>query len=210
MANGRFITLEGGEGVGKSTLAAALKTYLSRRHEVILTREPGGTDGATFLRNSALLGGGEFQWPPLAEALIFFAARVDHLDKLIRPALQRGAWVICDRFTDSTRAYQSAAGGAASEAIEQLDALCVGASQPDLTFVLDLPLEASRARRAQRGGELDTIEARGLDYHSRVRAAFLGIAEMHPERCIVIDASASADAVAQQAIASLSERFGEG
>lgn len=207
---GRFVTLEGGEGVGKSTLAKTLEAALTARGlDVVMTREPGGTPGATHLRTTALLTDKDvFAWPPLAEALLFFAARTDHLEKVIRPALARGAWVICDRFSDSTRAYQAAAGGALSSAIEQLDAMCVGATQPDLTFVLDLPLTAARARRGQRDETRDVIEARGDDYHERVRLAFLDIARAHPARCAVLDASASASEVAISAVAVMAQRLG--
>jgi dTMP kinase len=198
---GRFITLEGGEGVGKSTLAAALRQRLEGKgFDVVQTREPGGTTGADFLRSQALLTlKDQFRWPALSEALLFFAARTDHLDKVIRPALARGAWVICDRFSDSTRAYQAAAGGALSDAIEQLDAMCVGATQPDLTLVLDLPVFAAHKRRTARPDALDVIEARGPDYHERVRQAFLDIAKRNPQRCTVLDASVAADKVAAAA-----------
>lgn len=210
MATGRFITLEGGEGVGKSTLAAALRFRLEQRgFDVVVTREPGGTPGAMHLRNTALLTGSDtFAWPPLAEALLFFAARTDHLEKIIRPALSRGAWVVCDRFSDSTRAYQAAAGGALSDAIEQLDAMCVGATQPDLTLILDLPLSQAMRRRDARPEAKDVIESRGADYHERVRQAFLDIARKHPQRCAVLDASAAAVAVANIAMTAIETRLG--
>ncbi len=137
--SGRFITLEGGEGVGKSTLAAALKAQLEARGRVVvLTREPGGTRRAEQLRDVILRQPPEAPWTPLAETLLFYAARTEHLKDLIRPALARGAWVICDRFSDSTRAYQSAAGGVSSSDIDALDAICVGETKPQLTLVLDL------------------------------------------------------------------------
>jgi dTMP kinase len=149
-----------------------------------------------------------FAWPPLAEALLFFAARVDHLEKVIRPAIARGAWVICDRFSDSTRAYQAAAGGALNEAIEQLDAMCVGATQPDLTLILDLPLSQALPRRNGRPDARDVIEARGSDYHERVRQAFLDIARLHTERCVVLDASAPATDLSDVAMAAIETRLG--
>jgi dTMP kinase len=207
---GRFITLEGGEGVGKSTLGAALKFRLEQHgFDVVMTREPGGTPGAMHIRTTALLTDSDvFAWPPLAEALLFFAARTDHLEKVIRPALARGAWVICDRFSDSTRAYQAAAGGALSDAIEQLDAMCVGATQPDLTLVLDLPLSQSSRRRNARPETRDVIEERGADYHERVRQAFIDIARKHPQRCAILDASAAANDVADAAMAVIDARLG--
>jgi len=174
-----------------------------------MTREPGGTPGATHLRNTALLTDSDvFAWPPLAEALLFFAARTDHLEKVIRPALARGAWVICDRFSDSTRAYQAAAGGAMSEAIEQLDAMCVGATQPDLTLILDLPLAQAVRRRNAKPAAMDVIESRGSDYHERVRQAFLAIARERPQRCAVLDANAGALDVANAAMAVIETRLG--
>lgn len=210
MTVGRFITLEGGEGVGKSTLGAALKFRLEQHgFDVVMTREPGGTPGAMHIRTTALLTDSDvFAWPPLAEALLFFAARTDHLEKVIRPALARGAWVICDRFSDSTRAYQAAAGGALSDAIEQLDAMCVGVTQPDLTLVLDLPLSQSSRRRNARPETRDVIEARGADYHERVRQAFIDIARKHPQRCAILDASAAANDVADAAMAVIEARLG--
>ncbi len=210
-ARGRFISLEGGEGVGKSTLAKALKEALGARGvDVVLTREPGGTPGAELLRQALLhppagVGG----WDPLTEALIFYAARGDHLDKLIRPTLARGGWVISDRFSDSTRAYQAAAGGLSSDQVESLDRMCVRDTAPDLTLILDLPLSLSRERRSDRAAE-DAIESRGADYHARVRQAFLDIAARDPVRCVVIDASQSADAVVREALAAIASRLGVG
>jgi dTMP kinase len=196
--------------VGKSTLAAALRFRLEQHgFDIVMTREPGGTPGATHLRNTALLTDSDvFAWPPLAEALLFFAARTDHLEKVIRPALTRGAWVICDRFSDSTRAYQAAAGGALSEAIEQLDAMCVGVTQPDLSLMLDLPLSQAVRRRNARPDAKDVIESRGAEYHERVRQAFLDIARKHPQRCAVLDASAAAMDVSDAAMALIEARLG--
>lgn len=206
---GRFITLEGGEGVGKSTLAATLVSRLSDRGlKIVRTREPGGSPGAEALRKLILTPPPEFdQWGPLTEALMFYAARRDHLDKLIKPALDAGAWVICDRFSDSTRAYQAAAGGAVREEIETLERICVGASGPDLTLVLDLPLSEARARMATRATKDDAIESRGLEYHQRVRQAFLDIARANPQRCAVLDASLAPEALADAAMKIVDQRL---
>jgi dTMP kinase len=209
---GRFITLEGGEGVGKTTLARALVGRLSARGlEVVQTREPGGSPGAEALRKLVLNPPQEIEhWPPLVEALLFYAARTDHLEKLIRPNLDAGAWVICDRFSDSTRAYQAAAGGVMREEIETLDRMCVGETAPDLTLILDLPLLTSRRRMNDRANDADAIESRGSDYHERVRKAFLDIAKAYPQRCVVIDASDAPEAVANAAMAAIDARLGGG
>lgn len=208
---GRFITLEGGEGVGKSTLAAALAVRLAARGvSVIRTREPGGSPGAEALRRLILnppddIGG----WRPAAEALLFYAARSDHLDRTIRPALVRGDWVICDRFSDSTRAYQVAAGGVAAEDFDALERVVVGADAPDLTLVLDLPMDIARTRMKARAMADDAIESRGVAYHEAVHHAFLDIARANPQRCVVLDASVAPDALADLAMAEIRRRFGE-
>jgi dTMP kinase len=193
---GRFISFEGGEGAGKSTQARRLAERLrSLGQEVVLTREPGGSPGAEALR--ALLVQGEAdRWSPVAEALILYAARADHLERTIRPALGRGAWVVTDRFADSTRAYQGAGGGVSPELIAGLEHDVVGADQPDLTLILDLPAEAGLSRASLRGGHEARFESKGLVFHERLRQGFLAIAEREPDRCVVIDASAEPDQVA--------------
>ena len=210
MKRGRFITLEGGEGVGKSTLATALEARLvGRGIKVTRTREPGGTPGAEAIRRLILSPPVEVAgWEPIAETLLFYAARTDHLDKLIRPALAAGSWVICDRFSDSTRAYQAAAGHVPSEHIETIDRICVGDTTPDLTLVLDLPLDAARERMTARANDKDAIESRVLSYHEAVHKAFLDIARANPRRCLVLDASAAPAALADIAIAAINERLG--
>lgn len=207
---GRFITLEGGEGVGKSTLAAALEARLSARGvKVLRTREPGGTPGAEAIRRLILSPPAEVTgWEPIAETLLFYAARTDHLDKLIRPALAAGSWVICDRFSDSTRAYQAAAGHVPSEHIETLDRICVGETTPDLTLVLDLPLLVARRRMTARANDKDAIESRVISYHEAVHKAFLDIARANPQRCVVLDASLAADVLAGAAMAAIDARIG--
>ncbi|MDP3493106.1 MAG: dTMP kinase [Hyphomonadaceae bacterium] len=207
---GRFITLEGGEGVGKSTLAAALEARLAARGlAVVRTREPGGTPGAEAIRSLILNPPAKVTgWEPIAETLLFYAARTDHLDKLIRPALASGAWVICDRFSDSTRAYQAAAGHVPSEHIETIDRICVGDTTPDITLILDLPLSAARDRMTARANDKDAIESRVLSYHEAVHKAFLDIARANPKRCVVLDASVTPDALASSAIAAIDARLG--
>jgi dTMP kinase len=207
---GRFITLEGGEGVGKSTLAAALEARLSARGvEVVRTREPGGTPGAEAIRRLILNSPAEVTgWEPIAETLLFYAARTDHLDKLIRPALSAGSWVICDRFSDSTRAYQAAAGHVPSEHIETIDRICVGDTTPDITLILDLPLSVARERMTARAIDKDAIESRVQSYHEAVHKAFLDIARANPQRCVVLDASVAPDALAASALAAIDARLG--
>lgn len=209
---GRFITLEGGEGVGKSTLAAALETRLSARGlKIVRTREPGGTPGAEAIRKLILSPPPEVaSWEPIAETFLFYAARSDHLDKLIRPSLAAGSWVICDRFSDSTRAYQAAAGHVPADQIEMLDRVCVDATTPDLTLVLDLPLFAARHRMTARANDKDAIESRALSYHDAVHRAFLEIARANPQRCVVLDASLAPDALADAAMRAIDERLGGG
>ena len=204
---GRFITFEGGEGAGKSTQVARLVERLRAFGlEALATREPGGTPNAEALRK-VLLEGLVEKLSPASEAMIFSAARIDHLDKLIRPALARGAYVICDRFADSTRAYQ---GGALPESfIDQLEKLAVGETLPDLTFILDLPAEEGLARAdARRGnGKADRFESEAIVFHRGLRAAFLAIADKNPQRCVVIDARRSVDAIAQDIWNCVETRF---
>ncbi|HVY87179.1 MAG TPA: dTMP kinase [Caulobacterales bacterium] len=206
MTQGRFVTLEGGEGVGKSTLARGLCEALrARGHEVVQTREPGGSPGADEIR-ALLVRGDAARWSAMEEALLFAAARSNHLTQTIRPALARGAWVVCDRFYDSTRAYQVAAGGLDPKALEALNAL-IEAPAPDLTLVLDLVSEAGLGRsRGAEAGE-DRFERKDASFHARVRAAFLEIAAAEPGRCVVIDAGKSASEVLQAALDAINSRL---
>ena len=207
MPRGRFITLEGGEGTGKSTQARRLAERLrSLGREVLTTREPGGSEGAETLRG-LLLQGGEDRWSPLSETLLMYAARRDHLEKTIRPALARGAWVISDRFFDSTRAYQGAGGGAPEGLIAALEHHVVGDDRPDLTLVLDLPIEVGLQRAGARTA-LDRIEARDESFHRRLRADFLKIAEAESHRCFVIDAAPSPDEVTASIWSAVQARLG--
>jgi dTMP kinase len=194
---GRFITLEGGEGAGKSVQAKRLEAALTALGlDVVRTREPGGSPHAEELREAILSGFGA-RFGPEGEALLFAAARIDHLDKTIVPALERGAWVVCDRFADSTRAYQGVAGKLPPGFIAQLEEVTVGANRPDLTLVLDVPAQAGLERAATRRGSeaADRFEAEGLAFHETLRRAFLDIAAAEPQRCAVIDATRSEDEV---------------
>jgi dTMP kinase len=206
-APGLFVTLEGGEGAGKSTVARGLSQLLAERGIAhVTTREPGGTPGAEAIR--ALLVTGEAErWSPLSELCLFYAARHDHLERLIRPALAAGQVVVCDRFADSTRAYQGQAGGAGRAAVETLDALIVGATQPDLTLIFDLPPEAGLARAAARGAGEARFEGKALAFHAGLRAAYLALAAEAAHRCVVIDASQPAEAVLEAAWTALAARL---
>lgn len=211
MAAGKFITLEGGEGAGKSTQAKLLRDKLTAAGlSVVLTREPGGSPRAEAIR-SVLLSGKAKAYGPMGEALLFYVARDSHLELTIRPALARGQWVICDRFHDSTRAYQGAAGGLPMAAITALERIVVGATRPDLTLILDLPPEEGLRRvaaRAQESGEgADRFEAMSLIFHQNLRQEFLEIAEADPRRCAVIDANRPVAQVAADIWATVSQRL---
>jgi len=203
---GRFITFEGGEGTGKSTQVRRLAERLrAAGGEVVVTREPGGSPGAEEIRG-LLLRGEIDRWSPTAETLLIYAARSDHLDRVIRPALDRGAWVVCDRFSDSTRAYQGA--NAAPSLLAALEREVVAAHRPDLTLLLDLPAEQGLARAAARGEARTRFEAKDLAYHARLRQTFLEIARAEPERCEVIDARPDAETVEEAVWAAVMARVG--
>lgn len=188
MVRGRFIAFEGGEGAGKSTQARLLAQALQERGlEVVLTREPGGTPGAEAIRQLLLDPAGP-GWDSAAEALLFAAARSDHVSQLIRPALERGAWVVCDRFVDSTRAYQGGGGGLADDEILALHRVGSGGLLPDLTILLEAAPHEIAARLARRdGGESDRIGGREAPFHARVAEAFRRIAEAEPARYLRVD-----------------------
>ncbi|MDX2201200.1 MAG: dTMP kinase [Hyphomicrobiaceae bacterium] len=211
-AAGRFITFEGGEGSGKSTQARRLAERLRGAGlDVLLTREPGGSPFAEQIRG-ILLGGTLAPHPPIAEALLFYAARADHLEATIRPALAAGRWVICDRFSDSTRAYQGAAGGVPDAALAMLEGLVVAQSAPDATFILDIDARtglarATRRREAVEGTEIDPFEGRALAFHERLRQGYLAIAAADPRRCVSLDASAPVDAIADRIWELVRQRF---
>lgn len=199
MGQGVFLSIEGGEGVGKSTQIAALKQALeSRNIAVVLTREPGGTENAETIRN-LLLSGDDDRWGPGPEALLFAAARGDHVEKLIKPALAGGKWVISDRFIDSSRAYQGASLGLGDEDIMTLHRIGSGGFLPQRTLVLDLSdEEAANRATARDGGLSDRIGGRAPDFHAQVRQAFHIFAETEPERVRLIDASGDAEQVTRR------------
>lgn len=195
MTHGRFITFEGGEGAGKSTQVQRLAARLrADGRDVVTTREPGGSPGAESIRDIVLRGDAD-RWSPVTETLLMYAARRDHVERVIRPALDRGAWVICDRFADSTRAYQGAAGGVDPAFITALETYILEATRPDLTLVFDLPAETGLARAQARAGAEMRFESKGMAFHERLRAGFQAIAAAEPERCAIIDATASIEAV---------------
>ncbi|MCK0197810.1 dTMP kinase [Ancylobacter sp. 6x-1] len=205
---GVFITLEGGEGAGKSTQSRRLAERLrGLGHEVVTTREPGGSPGAEIIRH-VLLSGAAKPLGPEAEAVLFSAARADHLDVTIRPALAQGAVVICDRFADSTRAYQGAAGSVDHRFIRALEEVTVGETRPDLTLVLDLPPEDGLARAEARApGAADRFESEAITFHQRLREAFRMLAQEEPTRCVLIDARADVDTVAARIWQAVEEKL---
>lgn len=211
----RFITFEGGEGVGKSTQVKRLITRLNRNSiSAIRTREPGGTPKAEAVRAFILQGRSE-SWGPGAEAVLFAAARLDHVNQLIAPSLDAGKWVISDRFHDSTRAYQGLTGGVDDKLIRGLEAVALNGRNPDLTLVLDMDPEAAFKRLQERELEQalqatgDRFEKEDLDWHRRLRQSFLDIAKNNPERCVVIPAGQSEDALELEIWDTLRRRFPE-
>ena len=217
MTRGKFITFEGGEGGGKTTQSAILAEHLRRVGITGLqTREPGGTPRAEAIRE-VLLSGKAKNFAPLGEAVLFYAARESQLELTIRPALEHGTWVICDRFSDSTRAYQGAAGGLPLYVIETIDRAVVGSTLPDLTIIFDLPPELGLKRAAERktqsaSGETaentpDRFETMNMAFHRSLREEFLAIAKQEPKRCVVIDASETARRVEDKIWAIVRERF---
>ena len=204
---GRFITFEGGEGAGKTTQARLLAERL-REHgiDVVQTREPGGSPGAEEIRAIAVSGDAE-RWSARTETLLMYASRSDHLERKILPALEEGKWVVCDRFADSSRAYQGAGGGAPESLIEALDKHVVGDNQPDLTVVFDIPVEVGLERAFGRGLFETRFETKGLEFHQKLREGFLEVAVRHPERCVVLDATGEVEEVAERLWAVVEERL---
>jgi len=205
---GRFITLEGGEGAGKSTQLRLLADGLTGAGlSILATREPGGSAGAEEIRG-LLLGGGVGRWDLVTEALLMMAARRDHVERTVRPALAAGVWVVSDRFEDSTRAYQGAGSGLDPNIIGDLSRIACEGLAPDLTLILDLPVSMGRARAAARHAGADRFEQRDDAFHERVRAGFLAIAAAEPGRCAVIDATAAPAEVASAIRAVVQARLG--
>lgn len=207
-SRGRFITLEGGEGTGKSTQVTLLVPWLRKRGlDLIQTREPGGATGAERIRELLVKGDAD-RWTPLTETLLHFAARADHIDRTIRPALASGRWVVCDRFADSTTAYQGYGHGVSLAFIESLFTAIVGDTTPDLTLILDLPVADGLRRAGQRAGHENRYEQMTVDFHERLRAGFLAIARSDPQRCVLVDAGRSIDDVQTSIRAEVQRRFG--
>lgn len=207
MQRGRFITLEGGEGAGKSTQIGLLKQALENRGvRTLVTREPGGSEGGEEIRN-LLVNGATHRWEPLTEALLNYAARHEHLQKLILPALKDGVWVLCDRFADSTMAYQGYGHCMDREIIRRLHRLVVGDTAPDLTLIFDLPVNEGLKRAGNRGTGEDRYERMGVEFHQRLRDGFLDIAKKEPTRCALIDATGDVGAVAMAVAAEVSQRL---
>jgi dTMP kinase len=206
---GRFITFEGGEGSGKSTQIKTLAERLDAvKLRAIVTREPGGSPGAEIIRHLVLSGMGKLLGPD-AETLLFAAARDDHVRTVIRPALSQGIWVLCDRFSDSTRAYQGRLGNVSPELLNAMERVTIGDLKPDLTFVLDVPVEIGMQRAAARrgSGAPDRFEAEDVRFHRQLREAYRQIAAGEPKRCVLIDASADPGTVAAMIWTATRERL---
>jgi len=205
---GRFITLEGGEGSGKSTQVRRLAASLGKSGITsVVTREPGGSPGAEEIR-ALLVNGPPGRWDALTETLLLYAARADHVRHVIGPAVLAGNWVISDRFTDSTFAYQGAGRGVTRETIRRIDSVVLDDFKPDFTLVLDLDVATGLKRAAARGGAETRFENFDRDFHERLRQAYIEIAKRNPDRCALIDASGTEDEVASAIWAAVSRRFG--
>ncbi|MEP3476155.1 MAG: dTMP kinase [Hyphomicrobiales bacterium] len=209
---GHFISFEGGEGAGKSTQVRLLSEHLAALgYKTLLTREPGGSPLGEKIRRF-LLEGKVKDYGAVAESLLFYTARLDHLEKLILPNLEQGAWVLCDRFADSSRAYQGAASGVDDGVFDALDRIVVGENQPELTIIIDLPVDIAMkrvaARQQQDGLEVDRFESEDIQFHERLRAGFLKIAAANAKRCIIIDGNQSREKVAELVWQTVAERFG--
>jgi dTMP kinase len=206
---GRFITFEGGEGSGKSTQIRTLAERLNAaRVRTVVTREPGGSPGAEIIRHLVLSGMGKLLGAE-AETLLFAAARDDHVRSVIEPALKQGIWVLCDRFSDSTRVYQGSLGKVAPALLNAMERVTIGDLKPDLTLILDVPVEVGMKRAAARRGTdaPDRFEAEDVKFHQQLREAYRRIATSEPERCVLIDATAEPAAVAADVWAALNDRF---
>jgi dTMP kinase len=206
---GKFISLEGGEGAGKSTQIAPLVAWLGERGiSTKVTREPGGSPGAEEIR-TLLVTGDPSRWSPVTEALLLYAARRDHVDRTIEPALAAGSWVLCDRFADSSVAYQGFAYGLGDHWVHALHESVLGSFWPDATLILDVPVELGLARAKTRHGDEDRYERMDRSFHERLREGYRAIAAHSPQRCTLIDASRDAEAVQSDMRAALVGRFPE-
>jgi dTMP kinase len=210
MTRGRFVTFEGGEGTGKSTQVRLLASYLAQSGlDVVQTREPGGSPSAEEIR-TLLVTGAPDRWSPMAETLLFYAARVEHWRQVIEPALARGAHVVCDRFADSTMAYQAYAGGLQMRLITELHRLALAGVEPDITFVLDIPVDEGLRRAATRHDAETRFERKGREFHERLRQGFLDIAQRAPKRCVIVDAAQPIERVHAAVLTALKTRLGLG
>jgi len=201
MKRGYFITLEGGEGAGKSTVIEFIKDYLQAKNvSLLITREPGGTEIAEDIRKILLPKASHYQEPmcPMTELLLYFASRAQHLERVIRPALAQGIWILCDRFTDSSYAYQGIGRGIPEEIVTQVAHLVHSDLRPDFTLLLDLDPEIGFARIHKSGRELDRLESENLAFHQRVRECYLKLAQKNPQRFRIIDASKTQEQVKVQ------------
>ncbi len=207
METGKFITLEGGEGAGKTTQATRIKSALEAANiEVVVTREPGGTFGAEAIRD-LVLGGSHERWSGLTELLLMYAARLDHVEKLIKPALARGVWVLCDRFNDSSMGYQGYARGLGRERVAAIDQVVLDGFKPDLTILFDIDPILAQRRVKTRGEDLSRFDTEELEFHKTLRAAFLDIAKRNAERFGIVDATLSRDAIETQIKHILMQKF---
>ncbi len=208
MSKGKFITFEGGEGAGKSTQIALLAEALGQKGiEVVQTREPGGSEGAEEIRN-LLVNGAVNRWSAMTEALLNYAARRDHLDKTVLPALDADQWVLCDRFSDSTMAYQGYGHGLDKSLIAELHHAATNNLQPNLTIIFDIPVNVGLKRACDRAGGEDRYERMDKDFHERLRQGFLAIAKAEPDRCHVIDATGSIEDIHATILKVVFDRLG--
>ncbi|MBR7158963.1 MAG: dTMP kinase [Alphaproteobacteria bacterium] len=209
-SKGFFLTFEGGEGAGKSTQISLLRDFLaSKGIDVVLTREPGGSAGAEAIRE-LLLNGAEDKWDPVSEVLLFSAARRNHLQTKVFPALSAGKWVLCDRFADSTMAYQGYAYGEKSVPLSDIEALykiAAGDFQPDLTFILDIPVEEGLKRVEARSEAITRFEQMKLDFHKKLRSAYVNIADANPERCVLINAADTKERIHERIVSLVMQRL---
>lgn len=209
MTIGKFITFEGGEGAGKTTQAKMLCEALEGAGiETLLTREPGGTFGAEAIRNLVLEGTSD-RWSGMTELLLMYAARLDHMEKLIEPALERGVWVISDRFADSSLAYQGYARGLGAEKVKAVHAAVMDGFEPDLTILFDIDPILAQKRVETRGEDLSRFDAESIAFHNTLREAFLNIAEENSERIFTVDAAASRDGVHTRILFAISQKYPE-